>query len=314
MRPPADAKSVSEIASLSHETPPLTILQAEAAAALARGPSRRCVALVARESRRTRPWLPLRARHGQESPCPYGCARPAGCTCRTCTHLGRQVARVRVSYMVTIALALTTHMPTGGKFEGGGSRLGREMTKGLQWELGGPTWSLGRAMQGPLTSGAEPSGGSTPRMPRCEYRWRLTPSASLRSADGVSMVESCRPLQIASMHCADASPTGPAHRAMRDVDTPLRLRPKRVGSRLWSARLGEMNSMRFIRKYTRRRRIQVAAMQQLAVGAVAAFARSQRGVAVQRWRAILALVRGGQRRRRMLHTPLDTLPGTEWSY
>lgn len=185
------------------------------------------------------------------------------------------------------------------QFEGNTSRLGREMELVLLRQFEGPTWGLGRALPRP-TQEVEPSGGSTRRTPTCGSRWKLMPSVSLRSGGRMRIVELRSPPPTASTPCVGGLPTEPVREALQDVDTLPRLRPNRVGSRWWSAlRLGEMNSTR---KYTRQGKARrVFAMPQLAGKAAAAR------------RATIALVRGGQRRRPMLHTPLAVSPGTTWS-
>jgi hypothetical protein len=243
VRPPTDVTDLHKYARLPHLAPDGTLLQVVFVVAAERMPCGRCAARMPLASSWGRPRLLAEALHGKASLCLSGCGRRAGCTCRTCTPRGRQAVGTSASSASKAILAWRGAGTSARvQFEGDIGRLGRGTTLALLLKFVGPTRGLGRAPPRP-GGGAEPSRGSTRGTPTCGSRWKRMLSAWLRSGGRRSTDEATFPQLTALTLYADGSLTKLMRGALEDVDTLLRMRPKRVRSRRWSAWLGEMNSI-----------------------------------------------------------------------
>jgi hypothetical protein len=172
-----------------------------------------------------------------------GCGLQAGCTCRICIRRGCRAAETRADNASREALERrNADEMTNVQFEGGISRLGRRTARMSAPQFVGPSAGLGRAAP-TRTTEAEPSGCSTRETPTCGVRWRRTQSAWRGNVDRRSTAEGSFPQLIVLMLYGGGLLIESAREALGGMETLLRLRPKRVGCRRWSARLGEMNSI-----------------------------------------------------------------------
>ncbi len=255
--------------------------------------------------------------------CQFGCNLQVGCTFRTYTTPGRRAVGRPAGSALQKRTMLDMRVPLGDKLVGEPRRLGRGQRRrpgatrraslALATQLEGPLSGLGCAAAAPeLAAATVPSRGSTRRTRTCGTHSRRTRSAWPRNGRWQTKGEARRPPLSASTQFEGESPTGSARGNVTGKDTPLRPCPKRVLRRLWSALLGELNS---VTKSTYRAHAREFTTTQLAEAAAEAWTReSCRAALCLTARMTLALAREGPPCRQTLRTRQAGWRGTMSRY